>query len=66
MERQTEIRTEEIIVTLTPHEKATLQQLSFEHGASMRGFIRKLIHDAARNTSPDLQLQKAGRYAAGQ
>ena len=34
-------------LTLTPRDRVSLEKLSIEHGATMRGYLRKLLRDAA-------------------
>ena len=58
-----ESRTEVLTLTLTRREKDTLQQMAQEHGATMRGIVRKLIRDAARSDTSSTQSQEA-RHAS--
>lgn len=55
-----------VAVYLTPTEKASLKQMCEQEGATMRGFIRKLIRDAAavRSGYTDGNNQAGGRYAS--
>jgi hypothetical protein len=42
-----------IQLTLSESDKAALERMSYEQGATMRGFIRKLIRDAASRQIPE-------------
>ncbi len=50
-------------LTLTEHEKDLLERLSYEQGATMRGYLRKLIRDAAA-LRPGSEGERVARYAA--
>jgi hypothetical protein len=43
-----EVLSEYMTLTMTPSDKQALVRMSNEQGATMRGYIRKLIRDAAR------------------
>lgn len=48
-------------VQMTQHEKRLLQQLAYEQGATMSGFVRKLIRDAgAAISEAQRKLAKEG------
>ena len=66
MRLQNEPRSELFTLALTQREKNLLAELAQERGATMSGMVRKLIHDAARGSLIESQLQQVGRHASNQ
>lgn len=51
MKRET--LSEFITLTMTPEDRASLEYMAHEQGATLRGFIRRLIRNAASSIIPE-------------
>lgn len=55
---------EYLTVTLTKQEKELLHRLAYEQGATMRGYVRKLIRDAGSRLEIGVDGSRADKHGS--